>query len=76
MQDAAAMAAIGQARPAAPIRTLLDFLAWAIAVEGAVNKPPVFLLDELPSLGEAARCMQVPYLASDAWRTVSCWNGE
>jgi len=58
--DAVASPRGAQGGPAQPIRTLLDFVAWAIgcnAPPGAKQAP--FLLDELPALGEASRRMQV-----------------
>ncbi len=61
MADAVASPRGAQGGPAQPIRTLLDFVAWAIGCDtpssGAKQAP--FLLDELPALGEASRRMQV-----------------
>ena len=65
MADTAASPGGGQAGPGQPIRTLLDFVAWAICCDTpAAAKQPAFLLDELPALGEAARRMQVLQLVS------------
>ena len=66
LPDTVAVAASGHGGAAAPIRTLLDFVAWAVAAESTANGSPTFLLDELPSLGEAARCMQVQSLDQSA----------
>ena len=58
--DAAASLRGAQGGPAQPIRTLLDFVAWAIGCDPPPGaKQTRFLLDELPALGEASRRMQV-----------------
>ena len=58
--DAAALAGSGQGASGPPLRTLLDFVAWAIGVESENDaRQSPFLLDQLPALGEAARRMQV-----------------
>ena len=57
MADAAASPGGSQVGPELPIRTLLDFVAWAISCDGPAGAKN-FLLDELPALGEAARRMQ------------------